>query len=245
MLAAWEIPPHLLANAPEPPWGFPVELFRAEPDPPESPSRDIALEVLPPAGSVLDVGCGGGAAGLALAPPAGSITGVDDGAGMLESFAAAAAERDVAFIAVDGTWPDVADVVDPADAVVCHHVLYNVADLPPFVAALTNHARRRVVVELTDTHPMTMSAPLWQHFHGLARPTGPDAELAMAVINRTGVTPHMKRWSRPARRVPREAYVRLYRRRLCLTATADAEIDAMLAPTDAPRGVTTIWWDVD
>src|SRR3954465_14601387 len=68
-LAGWEIPPEILAQAPESPWGFPPELFAAPPDPVDTPSRDRALEGLPPGGSVIDVGCGGGGGGLALGPP--------------------------------------------------------------------------------------------------------------------------------------------------------------------------------
>src|SRR5947208_2739915 len=97
-LAAWQIPPEILARAPEPPWGFPVEMFRAPPgqvagDTSSTPSRERALEALPTGGSVLDVGCGGGAAGLALVPPASLVIGVDDGDGMLASFSAAADGR--------------------------------------------------------------------------------------------------------------------------------------------------------
>ena len=62
-----------------------------------------------------------------------------------------------------------------ADVVTCHNVLYNVPDLEPFLAALTGHARRQVVVELTAAHPLTSLNPLWLRFHGLQRPTGPTA----------------------------------------------------------------------
>src|SRR5581483_5660559 len=113
-----------------------------------------ALEALPDKGSVLDVGCGGGSASLALVPPAGLITGVDASRDMLTEYAAGAAQRGVAHHEVEGTWPDIEDRVDPHDVVVCHHVLYNVADLAPFVRALTDKARQRVVVELTDKHPL-------------------------------------------------------------------------------------------
>ena len=243
-LAGWEIPQAILAAAPEPPWGFPVGLFRAEPDPTDTPSRDHAIEVLPPGGSVLDVGCGGGSGGLALVPPAGSVTGVDDGAGMLAEFASAAAARGVEHHEVAGTWPDVSDEVGEYDVVVCHHVFYNVDDLAPFVRALTAHARRRVIVELTDVHPMVASRELWRHFHGLDRPTGPTAELALDVLREIGVDAQVQRWQRPARNAPRSDYVRLYRQRLCLEASADAEIDRVLGPMGRPRDVATIWWDV-
>jgi len=163
-LAGWAIPDEILANAPEPPWGFPVELFRADVERADTPSRDIAHEALPDGGSVLDVGCGGGAASFALVPPAGRVVGVDSTPDMLTEYAAQAERCGVEHDEIAGTWPDVATQVGITDVVACHHVFYNVADLPPFVAALTAAAKRRVVVELTATHPLTASAPLWRHF---------------------------------------------------------------------------------
>ena len=242
-LEAWAIPDEILAQAPESPWGFPPELFAAPPDPVDTPSRDRGLEGMPAGGSVMDVGCGGGAGGLALVPPAGLVIGVDESAGMLETFATAATQHEVAHRAVQGRWPDVADDAGTADVVVCHHVLYNVADLPPFIRALSAAAQRRVVVEITATHPMTTSVPLWRHFHDLDRPDGPTADLALEVIRGLGIDAQMQRWSRPPRGVAREVYVRMNRRRLCLPVDAEPEVDRVMGPTDLPRDVVTIWWD--
>jgi SAM-dependent methyltransferase len=243
-LAAWAIPADILAAAPEPPWGFPVELFLADTESTETPSRDVARDVLPDGGSVLDVGCGGGAATFALTPPAASVTGVDSTAGMLEEYAAAAERHGVAHREIPGVWPDVAAEAGTADVVVCHHVLYNVADLAPFVTALTAAATRRVVVELTAAHPLTTSAPLWRHFHGVDRPDGPTSDLAIEALREIGVVPQSQSWSRPPREVPREAYVRLNRRRLCLPVEAEPEVDRLMAdPSTAHRDVVTLWWD--
>ena len=85
-LAGWAIPPEILAQAPEPPWGFPVEMFRAQDDPADSPSRRVAAQALGDGGSVLDVGCGGGAAAMAVVPRAGHVAGVDSSADMLAAF---------------------------------------------------------------------------------------------------------------------------------------------------------------
>jgi hypothetical protein len=180
---------------------------------------------------------------MALIPPASLVVGVDESDGMLTKFAAAAAQRDVEHRVLQGRWPDVADEAGAADAVVCHHVLYNVADLMPFVRALTAAARQRVVVELTATHPMTTSAPLWQHFWNLDRPGGPTADLAVEVIRDLGVDVHIERWSRPPRPVDRSVYVRMNRQRLCLPVDREPEVDAVMGPTDQPRDVVTIWWD--
>lgn len=244
-LAAWAIPEDILAQAPEPPWGFPVELFRAEQQPTGSPSRDRALDALPDGGSVLDVGCGGGGASMALTPPAGHVVGVDSSKAMLAAYAEAAAERGVSHRELLGAWPDVAAEAPNADVVVCHHVLYNVADLAPFVPALAAHAHRRVVVELTSRHPLVDSAPLWRHFHDLDRPAGPTADLAVRCLRELGIAVEVERWSRPPRDVPREVYVRLNRRRLCLPESAEPEVDRVMGDApDAWREVVTLWWDV-
>src|SRR5437588_5199305 len=156
-LDSWAIPPEILAAAPETPWACPTGLFAraaeealaaraARSDEGQaSPSVRRALEALPEGGSVLDVGAGGGAASLPLCPPAAAVTAVDQSPDMLAAFAGLAEGQGIHHTEIQGLWPDVAGDVGPADVVVCHHVLYNVGDLVPFVVALTGHARRRVV----------------------------------------------------------------------------------------------------
>src|SRR5215218_1724274 len=157
-LDGWAIPAEILAAAPESPWGFPVGLFRSRArragEGPPTPSTTEAARHLPDGGSVLDVGAGAGAASLPLAGLAGRLVGVDESPAMVAAFLAAAGAAGVAAEGVEGRWPDVAGQVTQADVVVCHHVLYNVPDLAPFAAALTGHARRRVVCELTERHPL-------------------------------------------------------------------------------------------
>lgn len=251
-LGAWAIPPEILAQAPESPWGFPTGIFAhsahqvvatgAEP----APTAGRALEALPAGGSVLDVGVGGGATSLPLASCAGHITGVDENRALLESFAAAAERLGVAHTEVEGTWPDVAGAVDPVDVVVCGHVFYNVADLVPFVRALTATARQRVVAELTVAHPQAHLNPLWRRFHGIDRPTGPTVDDALAVLGEAGVDAEVERWEAPGRweSAPREELVAFARRRLCLPAERDPEVDAALDELagPAPRQLATLWW---
>lgn len=248
-LAAWAIPEEILAAAPESPWGFPPALFQApaRDSGVATPARRRAVEALPPGGVVLDVGSGGGAASLPLCPPAAQVIAVDESAEMLASLAARADELGVAHEEVQGRWPDVAPAVPPADVVVCHHVFYNVADLTAFAIALTDHARRRVVAELTATHPLTPHAGLWRHFHGIERPEGPTAEDAVAVLEEAGLAVTAERFLVPPRRhSDRAEWVAFVRRRLCLTADRDAELDALLPADDAflrPREAVAVWWE--
>ncbi len=251
-LAAWAIPEEILAQAPESPWGHVPAMFRAPaPAGVRSRATELALAVLPEGGSVLDVGCGGGAAAFALVPPAGQVVGVDESAGMLELFAATAAERGVAAQTFLGRWPDVAAGVPEADVVVCHNVFYNVADLVEVARALDAHTRSRVVAELTTVHGMTRFGPLWRHFWGLERPAGPTAELARDVLVEAGLAATLE--LAPSTRAvstaaddpaARAAMVAFVRRTLCLPAERDPEVDALLTP-DLALGPqrAVIWWD--
>ncbi len=95
-----------------------------------------------------------------------------------------------------GTWPGVAASAGRADLVVCHHVLHDVVDLPPFPVALTAAAGRGVVVEVSAEHPPARLYPLRARFHGLRRPPPAAADDAVAVLAEPGVRPAVTRWHR-------------------------------------------------
>ena len=258
-LEDWAIPEEILAAAPESPWGCPVGLFRSRARRagcrPATPSNREAARFLPAGGTVLDVGAGGGAASLPLAGMAGRLVAVDESPAMVASFLAAAEAAGVPAEGVEGRWPEVAGRVAPADVVVCHHVLYNVADLAPFADALTGHARRRVVAELTDRHPLVGLGPLWRRFHDLERPTGPGADDAVAALEALGLRVTRQDWESQDRFGfdDLDELVAFTRRRLCLPADRDPEVAAALLDegtrqvdgvwvSGQPRRVTTLSW---
>ncbi|HEY6796461.1 MAG TPA: class I SAM-dependent methyltransferase [Kineosporiaceae bacterium] len=251
-LSAWAIPRDILVGAPRPPWYYPPDLVQAQcASTPDTLSRGLARAALPARGStVIDVGCGGGRAGLALAPPAELVIGVDRDAAMLEQFRAAADERRVRSVAVLGEWPAIASQVPPADVVVCHHVVYTISDLAAFGRALHERARSRVVLELRQEHPMVPLVPLWRQFWGLERPAGPTAADVVAVFREAGLPARQVTWSEPpgASRlagVSFEREVEITRIRLCLPSERDPEVAAALraqGPT-GPRQMVTVWWD--
>lgn len=203
----------------------------------------MGLGLLGPAGgSVLDVGCGAGAAAVALLPRARHLTGVDAAADMLVAFEQACSERGVAHRSVQAHWPDGAEQAGSADVVTCHHVGYNTPDLVPFLQALAAAARRAVVMELHAAHPTAWMDPLWRRFHDLDRPTPATADDAVAVLREIGLQPRVRRWHKPARARGGDE-VELARRRLCLPADRSAEVaDALDALPTGPRGVVTISW---
>lgn len=253
-LASWAIPQEILDAAPDPaPWRFSPAVFAwtAERAAVEgsvvTPSRARALEAIPEGGTVLDVGAGGGRASIPLSPPAGLVVAVDSSAELLAAFREAAEREGVPHRTVEGAWPDVAGQVDSADVVVCHNVFYNIADLVPFADALTDHARRRVVVELTVNHPASNLNDAWRALHGLERPTKPTAEDAVAVLEEMGLDVTWEQFERrlaPESR-PRSEVIAGARQRLCVGPERDPEIDALLGdgPRQPLRRIFTVWWD--
>lgn len=259
-LEALAIPEDVLASAPESPWGFPAESFRhrAERAARAEPSALVvrALGSLPQGGTVIDVGVGGGATSLPLAERASLITGIDTSEEMLEGFATAARAAGVAARTVVGSWPDVADAVEAADVVVSGHVLYNVPDLPAFAAALTAHARGRVVIEITSVHPLAWMRDLWRTLHGIDRPGGPTADDAEAALRDVGLAVGREDHTSAHHRggfERREDAIALVRKRLCLRPDRDPEIvralgdrlaedDGLWSAGQQTYGLTTMWW---
>jgi SAM-dependent methyltransferase len=259
-LMAWAIPDEILARAPESPWKLPRELFTRRADAqiewPQGTSLRRAQEALPSGGSVLDVGAGSGAASLPLASRAALLVAVDTDPQMLEELDQRALRLNLRTQLIPGRWPDVAENAPVADVVVCSHVLYNVPDLGPFVEALSNHARRRVVVEITGHHPLAGLNPLWRRFHNLERPARPTWEDAVDAIAALGLQPVAERSRRRDEAAVQGSFaevVALTRRRLCLPAERDAEIAQALRERGfdplEPRTWTlrdpelvTIWW---
>jgi ubiquinone/menaquinone biosynthesis C-methylase UbiE len=249
-LASWAIPPEILARRPEDPWAFRVASFVRATEQAmtvDTPSLRRAREAIPPGGSVLDVGCGAGAASLPLCPPAASVAGIDESPGMLSAFADQAVALGIDHREIQGRWPDVAHDVNEADVVVCNHVLYNIADLGPFVLAMAHRARRRTVIEMTSEHPRVWMRPLWRALHDIDRPTRPVADDAIAVLRELGIEPHVERWLRPTPMKDEtiDELVESVRDGLCVNVDRDAEIAEVLRnePPPAEREITTLWWD--
>lgn len=194
---------------------------------------------------MLDIGCGGGAAVFALVPPATHVIGTDRQEDMTNLFARTATERGVSCATYSGSWPEVALEVPTADVVVSHNVLYNVPNIVSFAAAANEHARRRVVFEITEFHPQTVRKPLWKHFWDLDRPVGPTAGLAVAALAASGLQVQ----SEPSAATPRDderastVDAAFWCRQLCLPQDRVDEVANLVADLEFPKDRVTIWWD--
>jgi len=188
---------------------------------------------------------------------AGALVAVDADAPLLAELVRQAGPDAARVRTILGRWPDVAAAVPVADVAVCHHVLYNVPDLAPFIAALAAHARRRVVIEITAAHPIARLNPLWERFHGLRRPTQPTWSDAAAAIRALGHAVQVEQEQPPADPPGGtwDELVAMTTRRLCLVPERAPEVAAALEaqgalPADPAtwtpqvRSVVTLWWDV-
>lgn len=261
-LASWAIPEEILATVDESPWTMPPAVFARRADQllaaPSGPSYTRVLEALPHHGTVLDVGAGAGAASLpAAAARHAHLIAVDLSDEMLEELDERAARRGVRTTCVQGRWPDLAAEPErfSCDVAVSKDVLYNVPELPEFLAALTRCARRRVVVELTARHPLSPLNPLWERLHGLRRPDRPAAQDVYEIAAAMELEPRIERWERPSSR-PYETFeqlVEVTRTRLCVPRERTGEVAQALRelgvdpavpllPETQRRPAATIWW---
>ncbi|MEJ2870872.1 class I SAM-dependent methyltransferase [Actinomycetospora sp. OC33-EN08] len=249
LMAARRVPDEILAHAPASPYRQDPERFRPVAAPPDTPSRRAAVALLAASAdrTVLDVGCGAGAASLALVGEARHVVGVDPASDMLAAFVAACLEWGMPYQGVLGSWPEALDDAGTAEVVLCHHVGYDTGDLAAFAAGLGAAARVGVVMEIHAEHPQAWLDPFFERFHGLRRPAPPTADDALAVLTELGVDPQVERWTAEVRPVEDpQARASRVTRRLCLPPERAGHVATALAahdgPTAPPAERVTISW---
>jgi SAM-dependent methyltransferase len=254
----WVIPQELLDAVPDSPYTWPQGLWRRKAESAVergeiTPTRQKVIALAGPGGSVLDIGAGTGRASLPMARVGHRVTAVERNDGMLEGLRDLSIGLPVKI--VEGSWPEVAAQVDVHDVAMCAHVVYDVADIGPFLFALNKAAKKGVVIELTESHPWTSLGPYYQALHQLDRPAGPTVDDLMAVISESlHVVPEVDRWERPSDlwHESEEELLEFYRRRLVLPIERRAELARLLAPDIVEvdgrfvvgdvRPFATMWW---
>jgi SAM-dependent methyltransferase len=246
-LEAWSIPKEIIDKAPESPWIHPPSLFQIPKLIDLTPSHQKAFEALPANGSILDIGCGGGIAAFAMGKKAGLVIGVDHQVEMLEMFSENAKERNIDSKVYEGFWPEIESKVEVADIAVAHHVVYNVQEIVPFIKAMNSHARKRVVIEMPQHHPLSNLSEAWKFFWNLDRPVNPTPQDFVNVLSELGINAHVQLWDGQLRQERNmDDAVRFTRIRLCLPASREAEVRQFLEnyPPSEIRPLATVWWDL-
>jgi SAM-dependent methyltransferase len=259
-LEAWALPQWLLDSADASPYDWPVELMRrvtagnaaAEP----TTTLHRVIELAGDGGSVLDVGAGTGRLAVPLARAGLRVTAVEPDAAMRDSLSRAAG--DVLVAVVEGSWPEAAGRAGFHDVVLAANVVYDVADLGPFLAALGAAATKAVVIECGPRHPWSPLRPLFRELHGLELPAGPTVEDLVAVISEVvWSSPQAERWDAGDgfRFSDLDELLAFYRRRLVLPVGRTdellaligdriREVDGRFTAGEDRRQKVTVWWGV-
>jgi SAM-dependent methyltransferase len=224
------------------------------------------LALLPPGGSVLDVGAGTGRLALPLARHACEVVAVEPQATMAAYLTedAAAVGLDNIRLVQDG-WLEAQAGLDPADVVLCAGVLFaqpGQADIEGWLRTLDAHARRAVVLELVvdwGEHPLIDH--LWQRFHGEPRiPTSTYFDV-YAVLHELGIPANVEVYAAGRRNYRRYAdfdeAAASVREDLILPAISEvdnalrAALDEHLQRVDgawelpfhSPPAAAMVWWE--
>ena len=226
-LAGWEIPAEIVAQAPSSPWTFDPKMFLPDLGGGYSPSHLALLDLV--AGIerplVMDVGAGAGNAVLPVGDRIDQLLAVDQSAEMLETLAGVAGGfPNLRLDTRLGNFMEIASELPVADVVTCHHMVYNVADMPALLQLLIDHARVGVVLELTLHHPHYSLGLLWERFWGLQRPAGPSAADVIEALYAMGQRPTVSIYEGPRRTVDPEVKVGSFLQRLCLGAERSGEV---------------------
>lgn len=143
-----------------------------------------------PATTVLDVGAGTGRHTLALAPQVARVVAVDPSPAMLGLLQEdVAAQRLTNVETVASGWLEAA--VEPADVVLCSHVLYPIAEPLPFIRKLGACARQRVYVYLR-VDPLPTDMGLWSEFRGIALQSQPVHLDLINLLAQIGIAPDVE-----------------------------------------------------
>lgn len=173
-------------------WGGGIaEQFRVDPSREDDPVLNRLLSFVAAETTVLDVGGGAGRFAVPLAQRCRRVTVVEPSAAMVEQLRIAAGEAGVDNIdVVQENWEEA--TVEPADIVLCAHVVYGVMDIEPFLRKLGDSATDRVAIVAHTVSPISVVGPFWKAVHGEERINLPGLPELVPVLWEMGVFPDVE-----------------------------------------------------
>lgn len=136
--------------------------------------------------TVLDVGAGAGRLAVPLAERCAHVTAVEPSEAMQARLEEQAKAWNVSNLdIVRSGWEDAE--VEPADIVICAHVVYTVTEIDRFLAKLTEKSRRDVIVVVFEEPAMANYFPLWNLVHGEPRIALPCFSELKDVLSEMGI----------------------------------------------------------
>ncbi len=122
------------------------------------------LDQLTPGMTVLDVGAGGGRYAIPLAAHAREVVAVEPAEPMVRVLHEEAEQAGVTNLRiVQADW--LAAAVEPADVVICSHVVYPITDIVPFFRKLDEKTKKVCLLYLNAGQPPWEDPNLWRRFH--------------------------------------------------------------------------------
>ncbi len=171
-------------------WSRDARAFKADPHRQGDAVVESLRSRLIPGETLLDVGAGGGRLALPLALTCSAVTAVEPSASMCAVLRETAREYSIENVSiVEAGWPEAS--VEPADVVLCSHVVYVIENIEPFVRKMDTHARRRVLAVVFEAPPQSQIYPLWEQVHGEKRQTLPSLPQFLPVLEEMGIHPEV------------------------------------------------------
>lgn len=167
-------------------WRPYADNFRADPRRSGDDLVDLLLEYVSPDQTVLDVGAGGGRLALPIALKCQSLVAVEPSESMADVLTQQAQESGIENVSVvQEEWQDAR--VDPADIVLCAHVIYTIRDIGGFLKKLDAHAKKIVLVVVYNAPPQSQIYGIWQEVHGKERLPLPSLPELKEVLEELGI----------------------------------------------------------
>ena len=165
--------------------------FRADPRREPDAALGRVLDMAGPDTTVLDVGAGGGRLALPLALKCRHVTAVEPSPSMVEQLREGADEAGISNLSVvQADWEDAE--VEPADLVICSHVVYGVVEIDHFLRKLDAHARHSVAVFAFMESPPSRFASFWRAVYLEERLNMPALPEMMQVLWQMGIYPDVE-----------------------------------------------------
>ena len=141
---------------------------------------------LRPGDTLLDVGAGGGRFSLPLALSCRSVSAVEPSPSMCAVLRETAEEYGIENVSItESGWLEAS--VEPADVILCSHVVYVIEDIGAFVRKLNSHARRLALCVLFQSPPQAQIYGLWEQVHGEPRHPLPCLPEFLPVLEELGI----------------------------------------------------------
>ena len=165
--------------------------FQADPRRTDDSTFNRLTQEVGPDATVLDVGGGGGRFALPLALRCRHVAVVEPSQSMVDVLRQGADDAGIHNITVvQETWEDAQ--AEPADLVLCSHVLYGVEDVNPFIRKMDSHATDRVLVLMLADSPQSHLSSLWKRVHEEDRINLPALREVLPVLWEMDIHPDLE-----------------------------------------------------